>query len=111
MMLDARSNATLSPPADGTTPSRRLYAISLWQPWASLIALGLKRFETRSWPLRKYSPRMSYAIHAAKRWTKAQRDLCEFDPIISRMVMGLTPITMPLGAYVAIVTFGTPIKI
>ncbi|WP_211293112.1 ASCH domain-containing protein [Brunnivagina elsteri] len=24
-------------------------AISLWQPWASLIPLGLKKFETRSW--------------------------------------------------------------
>lgn len=24
-------------------------AISLWQPWASLIAVGAKRFETRSW--------------------------------------------------------------
>lgn len=24
-------------------------AISLWQPWASLIAIGAKRFETRSW--------------------------------------------------------------
>lgn len=24
-------------------------AISLWQPWASLIALGYKQYETRSW--------------------------------------------------------------
>jgi hypothetical protein len=24
-------------------------AISLWQPWASLIALGFKKIETRSW--------------------------------------------------------------
>lgn len=24
-------------------------AISLWEPWASLIALGLKTYETRSW--------------------------------------------------------------
>jgi hypothetical protein len=24
-------------------------AISLWQPWASLIAVGIKPFETRSW--------------------------------------------------------------
>lgn len=26
-----------------------MIAISLWQPWASAIALGLKTFETRSW--------------------------------------------------------------
>lgn len=24
-------------------------AISLWQPWASLMAVGAKRYETRSW--------------------------------------------------------------
>ncbi|MBP0020973.1 MAG: ASCH domain-containing protein, partial [Cyanobacteria bacterium SBLK] len=24
-------------------------AISLWQPWASLIAMGRKKFETRHW--------------------------------------------------------------
>ncbi|WP_200819447.1 DNA N-6-adenine-methyltransferase [Tolypothrix sp. NIES-4075] len=27
----------------------KLKAISLWQPWASLIPLGLKHYETRSW--------------------------------------------------------------
>lgn len=39
-------------------------AISLWQPWASAIALGSKRVETRSWGT-KYRGRL--AIHAAKR--------------------------------------------
>ncbi len=39
-------------------------AISLWQPWASLMAVGLKTIETRSWPTR-YRGRL--AIHAAKR--------------------------------------------
>ncbi|MDJ0619328.1 MAG: ASCH domain-containing protein [Calothrix sp. MO_192.B10] len=29
--------------------SATLKAISLWQPWASLIPLGLKHYETRSW--------------------------------------------------------------
>ncbi len=24
-------------------------AITLWQPWASLIAIGAKQYETRSW--------------------------------------------------------------
>jgi activating signal cointegrator 1 len=37
--------------------------LSLWQPWATLIALGIKRFETRSW----YTTyRGNVAIHAAK---------------------------------------------
>ena len=25
-------------------------ALPLWQPWASLVALGAKRVETRHWP-------------------------------------------------------------
>lgn len=37
-------------------------ALTIWQPWASLIACGVKRYETRSWPT-KY--RGSIAIHAA----------------------------------------------
>lgn len=41
-------------------------ALSLWQPWASLIAIGAKQYETRSWS----TPyRGLLAIHAAKRWT------------------------------------------
>jgi hypothetical protein len=39
-------------------------AISLWQPWASAIALGSKRVETRSWGTKYRGP---IAIHAAKR--------------------------------------------
>lgn len=39
-------------------------AITLWQPWATLIAIGAKRFETRSWGTRYRGP---LAIHAAKR--------------------------------------------
>lgn len=41
-----------------------LRAITLWQPWASLWALQLKRFETRSWETRY---RGQIAIHAAKK--------------------------------------------
>jgi hypothetical protein len=39
-------------------------AITIWQPWASLIALGLKINETRGWAT-KY--RGEIAIHAAKK--------------------------------------------
>lgn len=41
-------------------------AISLWQPWASLMALGLKKNETRSWQTHYRGPLL---IHAAKRIT------------------------------------------
>uniref|UniRef100_A0A6M3LGZ5 Putative ASCH domain-containing protein n=1 Tax=viral metagenome TaxID=1070528 RepID=A0A6M3LGZ5_9ZZZZ len=39
-------------------------AISLWQPWASAMALGLKRVETRHWYTSYRGPLL---IHAAKK--------------------------------------------
>ena len=44
-----------------------MYTITLWQPWASLIADGVKQYETRSWkpPWNLIGKRI--AIHAAKR--------------------------------------------
>ncbi len=46
------------------TTQKTLKALSLWQPWASLILLGYKHFETRSW-FTDY--RGSLVIHAAKK--------------------------------------------
>jgi hypothetical protein len=37
--------------------------ISLWQPWAALVVIGAKRFETRHWSTRYRGP---LAIHAAQ---------------------------------------------
>ena len=37
-------------------------ALTLWQPWASLIACGAKKIETRSWATKYRGP---IAIHAA----------------------------------------------
>lgn len=50
--------------ADGGESNRVIKAITLWQPWASLIAHGLKTIETRSWYTKYRGP---LAIHAAKR--------------------------------------------
>lgn len=49
-------------------------AITLWQPYASAIPLGLKSYETRSW---KTNIRGTILIHAAKRATAASRDFCK----------------------------------
>jgi len=38
-------------------------AISLWEPWATAIAIGAKKIETRSWATSYRGP---LAIHAAK---------------------------------------------
>jgi hypothetical protein len=43
-------------------------ALTLTQPWASLVAYGAKRIETRSWST---SYRGTLAIHAAKGFPKA----------------------------------------
>ena len=37
-------------------------AITIWQPWASLIACGVKKYETRSWATKYRGP---IAIHSA----------------------------------------------
>lgn len=42
----------------------KLRAISLWQPWASAMMLGLKRIETRAWVSRYTGP---LAVHAAQK--------------------------------------------
>lgn len=43
--------------------------LSLLQPWASLIAIGAKKIETRSWyPPNNY--RGPLAIHASKNWPR-----------------------------------------
>jgi activating signal cointegrator 1 len=47
-----------------STPSSEIRSLTLHQPWASLMALGLKRYETRSW---QTPYRGKIAIHAAKR--------------------------------------------
>lgn len=39
-------------------------AITIWQPWASLLATGAKQYETRSWETKYRGP---IAIHAAKK--------------------------------------------
>jgi hypothetical protein len=44
-----------------------LPVLSLYQPWASLVALGIKTIETRSWPAPKTVIGRRIAIHAAKR--------------------------------------------
>lgn len=41
--------------------------ISLWQPWASFIAAGIKPFETRDYPPPRALIGTRIAIHAAKR--------------------------------------------
>ena len=65
-------------------------ALSLWQPWASLIYDGRKTIETRHWEMFHRGP---LAIHAAK---KIDKDACE--------EFGYDWRTIPRGAMLCIVS-------
>lgn len=52
-------------------------AISLWQPWASLIACGAKPYETRSWAPPRDLIGQPIAIHAAKKIDKGAAEFAE----------------------------------
>lgn len=52
-------------------------AISLWQPWASLIACGAKPFETRHWAPPRELIGTTIAIHAAKKIGPENRSFAE----------------------------------
>lgn len=78
-------------------------AISLWQPWASLIVWGEKRYETRSWDTRY---RGLVAIHAAKRWTVHEKaalfNLGRVFPSLQLYVPDLRGSPLPLGAMLCV---------
>ena len=84
-------------------------AISLWQPWASAIAAGLKKFETRSWPTSYRGP---LAIHASRQWNgelavihnTLRVEFPEYAAAMPRMAL-------PFGCIVATCTLANCVKI
>ena len=75
-------------------------AISLWQPWASLMACGQKHFETRSWPTRW---RGELAICASKKVVKELGDLEATFRFLVRHKYCPPISLMPTGCVVAVV--------
>lgn len=60
--------------------SAGIYALSLWQPYPSLVADGIKTTETRSWPAPERLEGSRIAIHATKRGLPGDEwppDLCD----------------------------------
>jgi hypothetical protein len=55
-----------------------MYALSVSQPWASLLILGIKRLETRCWHTAHRGPLL---IHASRNFPRAGRMLCAHEPI------------------------------
>jgi hypothetical protein len=76
-------------------------ALSLTQPWATLVAIGAKRIETRSWATSYRGP---LAIHAAQGFPKEARELCEMEPFKSALAEAGIHCwrDLPRGAVVAI---------
>lgn len=74
-------------------------ALSLWQPWASAIALGIKTVETRSWST-KY--RGTLLIHATQRFPREALEFARMEAEVGRL-----PERLPLGAVVAVATLAT----
>lgn len=69
-------------------------ALSLWQPWATAIAVSVNTIETRHWSTRYRGPLL---IHAAKHRDPMQREFTESEQAIGRL-----PMIIPFGAIVAI---------
>ncbi len=92
----------------------KMPCLSLWQPWATLMAIGSKKNETRSWPT---SYRGLLAIHAAKKWDRHMWDACEmpaYREVLSPIVLarprsmgfyseGTLRASIPFGAILCVV--------
>ncbi|MGR6127871.1 ASCH domain-containing protein [Paenibacillus sp. SER-28] len=76
---------------------KNMKAITIMQPWATLIALGEKKFETRGWATKYRGP---LAIHAGQ---KIDREACLSrtinDVLLKHGIISLTD--LPTGAIVA----------
>lgn len=99
-----------------------MQAITLWQPWATLIALGLKKIETRSWPPPEVDPagtacqvwrKHGLAIHAARHTPTFELRWAFRNPYIRQALANYgitegnwtgTAGSLPQGAIVAVAT-------
>lgn len=73
-------------------------ALSLTQPWATAVALELKRWETRSWPT---GFRGEVCIHAAKGFPGWAKDFA-WEMAAKYGIDELRPTHLPLGAILCV---------
>ena len=78
-------------------------ALTILQPWASLIACGAKKIETRSWPTKYRGP---LAIHAGKVMPDEFADLACGNPLFRKTLLDagilMSFVNMPFGSVIAI---------
>jgi hypothetical protein len=73
-------------------------AITVYQPWASLIAYSFKEFETRHWQPPQTLIGQLIAIHAGKKWTDQEKD---WHKVYKQMFPEVREMPVPLGCIVA----------
>lgn len=100
-----RSGLKLDPPpssldARASSPDS-MPCLTVIQPWASLIAAGIKRVETRNW-IRRDLIGSRLAIHAASRWTAEQQAFAR-SSMVASMLQRAGVLRIPLGAVVGTV--------
>ena len=86
-------------------------ALSLLQPWATLVATEEKRIETRSWATEYRGP---IVIHASKGFKRSQMELCWQEPFRTALLKHgilMSLYNMPLGAVIATCNIADCVKI
>lgn len=68
--------------------------ISLLQPWATFVVMGIKKFETRSFNTKF---RGKILIHASKKFSKHQFDLCFDIPEFRKHFEEMSTMDLPKG--------------
>lgn len=80
--------------------------ISIIQPWATLIALGEKKIETRSW---RTKHRGELAIHSSK---KIDKKICRLEPYRSTLAKyGYSENNLPVGVILATCNLSDCLKV
>ena len=76
-------------------------ALTMTQPWATLVAIGENSIETRSWGTRHRGP---LAIHAAKGFPRDARELTRLSPYRQALARHGYPdaAALPLGGVIAV---------
>lgn len=101
----------------------RMKALTVWQPWTSLIIEGFKPREFRVWPLPESMIGQRVVLHAAKRPMKAKeiRDIMDYAASRDGILDGITPgaidllervwrreLELPMSAGLGTVQLGAP---
>lgn len=74
-------------------------ALTLTQPWATLVSIGAKKVETRSW---RTSYRGPLAIHASKGFPKYAKDACHGEYFLKALLpLQIFTDQLPRGAVLA----------